>query len=75
MAGNGRWANKRASVCGRGGWAAGGYMARLGWRVNSPQMPTVTFPDYAYTQAGIPATVLRPGGMNNRPRVVTEHTQ
>lgn len=25
-------------------------------------MPTVTFPDYGYTQAGIPATVQHPGG-------------
>lgn len=62
MAGNGWWTNKRASVCSRGGWAAGGEEARLGWRTSLRQMPTVTFPDYGYTQAGIPATVQRPGG-------------
>lgn len=32
-------------------------------------MPAGTFPDYVYTQAGIPATMRCPGGMKNRPWV------
>lgn len=34
----------------------------MGWRTSPRQMPAVTFPDYGYTQAGIPATVQRPRG-------------
>lgn len=47
----------------------------MGWRTSARQMPTVTFPDYGYTQAGIPATVQCPGGMKNRPWAdFTAHT-
>lgn len=42
--------------------AAGGWEARLGWRTSCRQMPAVTFPDYGFTQAGIPATVQGQGG-------------
>lgn len=39
-------------------------------------MPTVTFPDYGYIQAGTPATVRCRGGMKNRPWAdVTAHTR
>lgn len=34
----------------------------MGWRTSPRQMPAVTFPDYGYTQAGIPATVQCPRG-------------
>lgn len=64
----GRQTNKRASVRGGGGWAAGGEEAArsgLAPKRSLVIMPALTFPDY--TQAGIPATVPCPEGMKNRP--------